>query len=447
MFKRTRCIKFQAMLLGAVLVTLGGCSGFLGETETDPRLPGERISIMLLESDLKADPTLSDETVVLPAPVRNPSWPQPGGRPSHSMQHLAVGDNLDRAWRVSIGAGSDDRTSLLAVPLVADGRIHVMDADGVVSTLAEEGGRRLWRAETQPADEDDRAVFVGGMTTGDGRLFVITGYGEAIAFDAATGKQIWRVRLPAPARGSPTFADGKLFAVTLDNQSVALSAADGALIWNHSGITEISALLGGPSPTYADGAVVMPYSSGELFVMRAANGRILWADSLSRFRAGGGVTRLGDIRASSVIDDELLFTISHAGRLTATDLRSGTRVWERSIGGVQTPWLAGDYLYTVSISGEVICLRRTDGRVRWIRRMPVFVDPDDRTEPIVYAGPVLVSDRLLLASSTGEVYAISPYTGDLLGRIDLGDPVYVAPIVANGTIYFQTDSGSLIAYR
>jgi len=45
------------------------------------------------------------------------------------------------------------------------------------------------------------------------------------------------------------------------------------------------------------------------------------------------------------------------------------------------------------------------------------------------------------------VLAVSPYTGDPLGQIDVNDPVSVAPVVANGTLYIQTDGGRLFAYR
>ena len=52
-----------------------------------------------------------------------------------------------------------------------------------------------------------------------------------------------------------------------------------------------------------------------------------------------------------------------------------------------------------------------------------------------------------VAGTTGDLLAVSPYTGEILGKIDVRDPVRLAPIVANRTIYVLTDSGRLIALR
>ncbi len=42
---------------------------------------------------------------------------------------------------------------------------------------------------------------------------------------------------------------------------------------------------------------------------------------------------------------------------------------------------------------------------------------------------------------------MSPYDGRILGRQELPDGVSMAPIVANGTIYVQTNDASLVALR
>ena len=54
---------------------------------------------------------------------------------------------------------------------------------------------------------------------------------------------------------------------------------------------------------------------------------------------------------------------------------------------------------------------------------------------------------VLLASSEGEAVSVSPYTGEVLGKARLEGPVSLPPIVADGTVYFLTDDGDLVAYR
>ena len=54
---------------------------------------------------------------------------------------------------------------------------------------------------------------------------------------------------------------------------------------------------------------------------------------------------------------------------------------------------------------------------------------------------------IVVVGTLGEMLAVSPYTGEILGKLDVRDPVRLAPIVANRTIYVLTDSGRLIALR
>ena len=436
-------------LVFLAISTLQGCGGdglFFGAEKKGPPLEGTRLPILALENTLVADPKLAELRIVLPRPFENKDWPQPGGNAVHAMQHLAAGDVLKRAWSTGIGSGSDDGTQLIASPIVVDGMIYTMDSEGYIAALTVADGDKVWSAETRPDDEDE-TIYPGAIAAGDGKLVAATGYGEVIAFDLKDGAELWRARLPGPARGAPTVAEGRIFVSILGNQSFSLDLNDGTRIWSHIGISEESALLGVASPAVSGGSVVIPYSSGELFVLRLENGRLLWSDNLSALRSANAVSRLSDIRGNPVVDDGLVIAISQAGRLLATDLNSGRRIWEARVGGAQTPWVAGDYIFVVSNLGEVLALTKRRGQIRWIQQLPVFDNPEDKEGIITYAGPVLVSDRLLVGASTGDVYAISPYTGDILGKINIGAPVFVPPIVAGGTVFFLTDDGELEAYR
>jgi hypothetical protein len=43
--------------------------------------------------------------------------------------------------------------------------------------------------------------------------------------------------------------------------------------------------------------------------------------------------------------------------------------------------------------------------------------------------------------------AFSPDDGAALTKTEIGEPLFIAPIVANRTMYLATDEGSLIALR
>lgn len=438
------CTLFKFPVLAVAILGLTACSYF--EDEEDPPLPGERISILLHQRSLSPDPEVAEKRILLPAPSRNASWPQSGGYANHAMHHVQIGGALTEAWSVNIGAGQGDDERLSGPPVIADGRVFVIDAESTVSAFDTATGGRLWESELTPDDEDDGHIN-GGIAYDQGRLFVTTGFAHVVALDAETGQEIWRHPLQSPMRAPPTVRGGRVFVVTVDNKLFALSAASGEELWSHSGLSETASVLGGASPAADSGVVVVPYSSGELFALKVDNGRVLWEDTLLTNRRTEAVATLSHIRGRPIIDRGRVFAISHAGVAAAIDLRTGRRIWDKEIGSLESPWVAGDYIFLLTNDNEIICISRDDGRIHWVRVLPRFEDPEDQADPIIWTGPILASDRLIVAGSNGEALAISPYTGNILGVVEMPDGVSVAPVVADGSVYFLANDAELIAYR
>ena len=101
----------------------------------------------------------------------------------------------------------------------------------------------------------------------------------------------------------------------------------------------------------------------------------------------------------------------------------------------------------MTTEGALLCLSRKDGRIRWVKELPRFANTGSQSETITWEGPILAGDRLVLASSHGFAVSVSPYTGELLGVLELGAPIVAAPIIANKVLYLLTEHGYLIALR
>lgn len=436
----------------ALTLMLAGCSGLsdwfadMFSDATKEKLKGERVSVLALDHALAPDPALAKLEVRLPKPVINVDWPQAGGYPSHAMQHLALDGPLQRQWTTGIGGGLSRNGAVLSQPVVEAGRLFALDARDVVIALDARTGREEWRNDVKPEAELAHA-YGGGVAAAGDRVFVTTGYAQVLALDAASGKEIWRQPVTAPMRGAPTVADGRVFVVTVDNELEVLSSKDGHRLWTHNGIPETAGLLGAASPAVEGDIVVVPYSSGELFALRAENGRPLWTDNLATARPLGALSTLADIRGRPVIDRGRVYAVSHSGRMVAIDLRTGDRVWEQDVGGTHGPWVAGDYLYVLANDGDLLCLMRADGRVRWSSELPRYENMEKKRDPVRWAGPVLAGDRLIVVASDGEAISISPYTGKALGRVEFPDGVFLDPIVADDRLYVLTDEADLIALK
>lgn len=432
-------------MLALMGLGLAGCTSWWGEPDAPP-LPGKRISVLSRENIIEPELQGDAARILLPPPEANADWPLAGGFANRAMHHMEVGDDLKRAWQTDVGTGASKRARLLAQPIIAGGRAFSLDAESQVYAVNAQTGDRLWQVDVTPEDEDS-SMPGGGVAYDEGKVFVTTGFAQVVALDAATGAELWRQNLSGPMRGAPTARAGRVFVITVDNQTHALAAEDGAVLWSHQGISETASLLGGSSPAVDGDVLVVPYSSGELFALRVDNGAVLWQDALTTVRRTEGVSSLTDIRALPVVDRGRVYAIGHADMLVGIDLRSGRRLWEREIGGIQTPWVAGDYLFIVTNNNEVVALESKTGRVVWVTQLRVWDDEKSREGRIVWAGPILASDRLILGSSHRKLVSVSPYSGEVLGMIDMSDGVTIQPAIAGGTIYFLTNDASLIAFR
>ncbi|MEN6544399.1 PQQ-binding-like beta-propeller repeat protein [Parvibaculum sp.] len=437
------------VVMAVAMLGLGGCSTFddMFSSAPKPKLPGKRLSVMELDTKLEVDPEIKDTDVELPEPVLNKDWAQPGGTADNAVYHLAAPGSLTKLWSASAGAGSSWVSRVVASPIVAGGKVFVLDAEAGVRAFDAKSGNQLWKQDLTPEDEDSEKARGGGLAFEGGKVFVATGFGKVHALDASSGKVLWTTDAGVPFRASPTADNGKVFAVTSDNQLLCLSEDKGEILWRHRGITESAGILASTSPAVSGSIVIVPYSSGELFALRVENGNVLWSDSLTRTGSLTSLSELNDIAGRPVIDRDRVFAISHAGRMVSIDLRTGERVWTKDISGVQTPWVAGDYIFLVDADQEVVALSRRDGRIRWLTKLPRYEDVEAKENPIEWSGPLLVSDKLIFVSTTGKAEMVSAKTGEIKGELDLPGKTLIAPIVADGIVYVLTDDAELVAFK
>lgn len=428
-----------------MLLALAGCEFFI--TEDEVVLPGKRIPVLLHQRSVSADPSLADERILLPAPEPNANWPQSGGYPNHAMHHMMIGDAVSYQWTANVGSGADDEERFVSSPIVADGKVYALDVSTRLSAFNTENGDDLWSVELTPESEEDDRHISGGLAYYKGRVYVTTGFGDVIAVDGATGEEIWRTYINGPMRSAPSVRGGRVYALTIDSRLIALRADNGEILWTHAGVGEPASLLGGGSPAIDNGFVIAPFPSGELVALTADTGQMIWSDSLTTVRRTDSVSTLSHIRGNPIIDRGRVFAVSHGGVMASFDLKTGQRIWDREMGGIGNPWVAGDYIFMLTTEDEIVSLSRNDGRIFWVRGLPRFEDPEDREDPIIWSGPVLASDRLIVTGSHGEAWAISPYSGELLGRIELPDAISVPPVIADGAIYFLADNADIVAYR
>jgi outer membrane protein assembly factor BamB len=451
-----------ALMIAAVGVS--GCSTvsrfnpFKGkEKPSETAGEGERISIIAADQILEPATALKGVDFSLPQAAAIAEWPLPGGTPEQSTGNIDTPTTLTIAWRKGFGHGSKKGAQVTAPPIMAGGRVYVMDGQATVSAFDAKSGSEVWKTDVRPSDKRDRDAFGGGLAFADGKVYVTSGYRLVAQLDAATGARGWTTRTPEAIHGAPTVVGGRVMAVAIDNTLLTFDTTTGQQGWNYQALSEPARILAASSPAVSGDTAVAAFGSGELVAIRTGNGNDLWNEALSRASRTSALSEIRDIPGRPVIYQGDVFAVSHSGVFSATDLRTGQARWSLPVVGVTTPLPAGDVVYVIGKDGQLVCASRESGQIYWIRDLNagfkrkkkggLFGIGGQLQPKPIWASPLLANGKLITAGSTGEIIAVNAKTGEVQQRAKLGGATLIGPITAGGMIYVVTDEAQLIALR
>ena len=239
----------------------------------------------------------------------------------------------------------------------------------------------------------------------------------AVALD--TGTQRWATRVNG-APGVAPVSDGAVGVVVDRTGNVtAFDVTSGRAFWN--------ATLQVPcwSPPAMLGDFVFVGTDGSEFVcLDRATGRIRW-----RLPVGAAV------RARLVVADPVVVVTASDGRVFAVEARTGRPRWAFRVGGAVTggPVLFGDGLFVPTAGGEVVQVALWTGAAGWRYRLEGPVTT-----------PLCADSTSVYASSGTSVSALSPSTGQLEWRAELGTPALGGPVRAPGCLLVDVAAGTAV---
>lgn len=433
MTSKTLCASLLA------LATLSACG------EKDIILPGVREPIRQEEAAVnRAVP------IRLPAAQLNAGWTHRNGDGDHAIAQPALGAALTQIFAVNIGEGDSKGARITADPVVAGGIVYTLDARAHV-TATTTGGAPVWTADITPPTDMPTDASGGGLAYGAGRLFVSTGYGTLKALDPATGTTLWVQELDAPGTSAPTVSGDLVYVVSRDSTAWAIDVTNGRIRFQQSGTPSDSSFSGGAGPAVSKDLAVFPFSSGEVVGVFPNGGIQRWSQVISGTRPGEAVGNISDIAGDPVIDGNVVYVSNFSGTTAALDAFSGERIWTAGEGATGPVWPAGGSVFLVNDLNELVRLDAADGTPIWRVALPDFVESGSflRKGRTVYAhyGPILAGNRLIVASSDGQLRSFDPTTGALVSSVALPGGAASTPAIAGGVLYVVTKTGQLLAFR
>lgn len=429
-----------------VAALLGGC-GMFGK---DPlNIDGERVSVIRENKNLQPEYVSGQVKIKLPRAKTNTAWSQSGNNSEHLGGHLKAGGNLDEIWEISFGEGSSKRQVLISAPVAKDGVGIAMDAEGVVSAFNLSNGDNIWKKRLKPANHEAKSSSIrgAGLAVYGNKVFAATGYGVLYALDDTSGEIVWEKDLKSPIRIAPTVNDELVIAQTLDNGIYALKIESGDILWKDKIEAESTTMIGGASPAYSvrDDLVVAAFSNGQIQAYKASTGTLLWTEWLSSAALTESMSDITSVKANPIIDDGMVFVVGYNAPLAAIDLRTGVKIWQKEIAAANQPWVAGNFLFVLTNDGDLAAIDKQNGKIVWSAIIP-YVEGEDKIG-VFTSGPILANDALLVASSNGKLFSVSPYNGRIMGIAEIEDGVEMAPIMVDETLLLTTKKAEITAYK
>ncbi|MEZ4313599.1 MAG: PQQ-binding-like beta-propeller repeat protein [Polyangiaceae bacterium] len=362
------------------------------------------------------------------APGKQPPYPRRHGRASPTRRHPRI-----RTTDTGFIATIPDAASVVT-PAHHRGNVLVGGFHGTTLHAVHAGtGKPAWSLHLSDDGPTD-------PTCKDGVCVINTFSCTTFGVDAETGKPLWSWYLGAPQLATPVISGEIVYTSYPDNNREGdadhvLGAFDlrtGKPLWRRWIDSEVAS-----TPVVAGGEVLLATQAGTLYRFNAADGEILSARH--NFIASPPVVLAGIAvygRGEQPAENDMLRTSAPI----FPELEPARDTNNDHVTPKPRPLLADHRLITVD-DGIVTATDRKTGRRLWQHR---FGDdaPAALSAPLLHAGPAI-----LLATAAGNVMRIEPETGnvDKVFRLAAGQ-LSSPPIAVDGWLYAGTADGTMVAF-
>ena len=266
-----------------------------------------------------------------------------------------------------------------------------------------------------------------------GRLYIVNNRGEVFAIDERRGKVVWTYRSHRCSAASPAVGEHLVFVALLnrppcnashgvDGTVIAFDAETGKIRWRRTiGPSE-------SSPLFAGNVVIVGDWSHNVYAFTTATGNLRW-----HFHAGGL------IKGAIAQDGRRVFFGSYDTHVYALDVRTGKQVWRASsqprIGRTGTfyanPAVVYGRVFLGATDGKMYSYGARSGKLRW----------SNGTGDFIYSSAAVSRRNVLVGSYDGHFYSFDAVSGDVRWSFDASGKISGSPTVIDGVVYFSTLAG------
>ncbi|MBE5252093.1 MAG: outer membrane protein assembly factor BamB [Enterobacterales bacterium endosymbiont of Blomia tropicalis] len=343
-------------------------------------------------------------------------------------------------WSTSVGDGVGDFYSNLH-PAWQEGTVYAADRFGIIKALDAANGKEKWKVDLSEKtgffSKNRSALLSGGLTVNGDRLYAGSERGQVYALNSSDGKIDWQTKVAGEALSRPVVSDGLVLIHTSNGMLQGLDQNSGAIKWSVNLDMPALSLRGESAPAVAFGGAIVGGDNGRVSAVIMNQGQLIWQQRISQPSGATEIDRLNDVDTTPVVVNGVVYALAYNGDLTALDLRSGQILWKREIGGVKDLIVDAGRIYLIDQDDRVIALNADGGVAIW-RQSDLL--HRNLTSPVLYNGYIVVGD------SEGYLHWMNTTDGRFVAQQKLDSSGFqTEPVVASDKLLIQSKDGEVYA--
>lgn len=344
-------------------------------------------------------------------------------------------------WSASVGDGSGNFYSNLH-PAWHAGMVYAADRFGIVKALDISNGKEKWRInlseKTGFFSKRISALLSGGITADSDRIYIGSERGQVYALNNRDGSIAWKIKLVGEVLSRPVVSDGLVLLHTSNGILTGLDQSSGEIKWSVTLDISALSLRGESAPKVVFGGAIVGGDNGYITAVFINHGQLIWQQRISQPKGATEIDRLNDVDTTPVIVNGVVYVLAYNGDLMALDLHSGHILWKRQIGGVKDLIVDLGTIYLVDQNDHLMALNADrSGLTIWLQSNLLH---RDLTSPVLFNGYLVVGD------SEGYVHWINTIDGHFVAQQKLSNSGFqTEPVVASDKLLIQSKNGKVYA--
>ena len=126
------------------------------------------------------------------------------------------------------------------------------------------------------------------------------------------------------------------------------------------------------------------------------------------------------------------------------DLANPQVLWRENYPGARSVWISQNATYLITDDNQLLAVDNINGEMVWITDLSKDLHKTNNTE---FFGPVLAGDQLIITSTEGDIFFLSPMDGKEISHFKNHSSTNQMPIIVNEKAYFIGSNGVISVWQ